>query len=151
MFITSTKIQVYNKYLYLGPPGTGKTVLIRFILENYFYEKSVYVNCFRFRTSREILKEILFKFNHEVKETDNPSDMFKKLENMRKIIVCLDEVDLIKESDKDEVLYNLTDLGCGIITISNYPVYHLFNLDARTRDRLKLHEIEFPRYTGSAV
>lgn len=141
---------ISNIYIW-GPPGTGKTVLMRFILENYFQEKSVYVNCFRFRTSREILKEILFKFNQEVRETDNPSDLFKKLSNMKKIIVCLDEVDLIKESDKDEVLYNITDLGCGIITISNYPVYHLFNLDARTRDRLKLHEIEFAKYTADQL
>jgi cell division control protein 6 len=139
---------ITNIYL-CGPSGTGKTALIRHIIENYFKEYSAYVNCFRFRTTRDILKEILFQFSVVAKDTDSISDMFKKLEEIakKKIIICLDEVDQIRDSDKDEVLYNLADLGCGLILISNYPAHHLWSLDQRTRDRLNLDEIEFPKYT----
>ncbi|MFH8119674.1 MAG: AAA family ATPase [Candidatus Aenigmatarchaeota archaeon] len=141
------KKRITNIYLW-GPSGTGKTVLIKHILENYFKECSAYVNCFRFRTTRDILREILFQFSVMTKETDSIADMFKKLEEIakRKIIICSDEVDQIRDTDKDEVLYNLSDIGCGLILISNYPIHHLWNLDQRTRDRLALVDIEFPRY-----
>ena len=139
---------IRNLYIY-GPPGTGKTCLIKWILENYFEEIAAYVNCFRFRTTREILKEVLFKFGYIAKESEQNSDLFKKLEEITKkkrIIICLDEVDQIKESDKDEVLYNLVDLRVGLILISNRLPTQLYTLDPRTRDRLNLHDIEFPEY-----
>lgn len=139
---------IRNLYIF-GPPGTGKTVLIKYILDNYFPEISAYVNCFRFRTTKEILKEILFKFGIYSRKTESNSDLFKKVEELNKnhrLIICLDEADQIKNSDKDEVLYNLAEIGCGLILISNKLMTHLLTLDPRTRDRLNLHDIEFPAY-----
>jgi Cdc6-like AAA superfamily ATPase len=142
------KKRIRNLYLH-GPPGTGKTVLIKWILENHFQEISAYVNCFRFRTTKEIVKEILFKFGYVAKETEEISSLFKELEkiaNRQRIIICLDEVDQIKLGDKDEILYNLTTVNCGLILISNRLPTQFYNLDQRVRDRLNLHDIEFPEY-----
>jgi len=142
------KKRIRNLYLH-GPPGTGKTVLTKWILENHFQEISAYVNCFRFRTTKEIMKEILFKFGCIAKETEESSSLFKKLEQVAKkkrIIVCLDEIDQIKTGDKDEVLYNLTYVGCGLILISNRLPTQFYNLDQRVRDRLNLRDVEFPEY-----
>ena len=92
----------------------------------------------------------MFKFGRYPKETESNSDLFKKVEELNKkhrLIICLDEADQIKDSDKDEVLYNLAEIGCGLILISNKLMTHLLTLDSRTRDRLNLHDIEFPAYT----
>jgi len=147
------KKRIRNLYLH-GPPGTGKTTLVKWILENHFQEISAYVNCFRFRTTKEIMKEILFKFGSVAKETEETSALFKMLEELgskRRAIICLDEVDQIKASDKDELLYNLTGIGCGLILISNKLPTQFYDLDQRVRDRLNLHDIEFPEYSLSEL
>ena len=43
----------------MGQSGTGKTTIAKWILENYSKEISAYVNCWKYRTTHEVLKEIL--------------------------------------------------------------------------------------------
>jgi Cdc6-like AAA superfamily ATPase len=41
--------------LLVGPSGTGKTVLTRWVLESHFQGIGVYVNCWKYRTAHEVL------------------------------------------------------------------------------------------------
>ena len=59
-----------------------------------------------------------------------------------KIIVCLDEVDQLKESN---VLYVLARNACGLVLISNH-IYSVMNLDRRIRSSLALTEISSSDY-----
>jgi Cdc6-like AAA superfamily ATPase len=67
----------------------------------------------------------------------------------KRMIICLNEVDQIKFSIKDEILYNLTAIGCGLILISNRLPTQFYNLDQRVRHRPNLHDIAFPDYSLS--
>ncbi|RLG01862.1 MAG: hypothetical protein DRN49_00380 [Thaumarchaeota archaeon] len=43
----------------VGLTGTGKTIVAKWILESYFTGRSVYVNYWKYRSTHDVLKEIL--------------------------------------------------------------------------------------------
>lgn len=138
---------IKNVFVY-GPPGVGKTSVIRWILGEHFQNSSVYVNCWSKKTAHKILEEILRQSGQIVQGRESTSDLVRKLEVSRKRpIICLDECDQIKDLD---VLYHLTRNGHGIVLISNQS-FALTNADYRTRSSLFLHEIEFKPYTAEEI
>jgi cell division control protein 6 len=134
----------------LGTSGTGKTTVIKWILENYFKENSAYVNCWKFRTSYEILREILLILNVPVHGREPTGELIKTIEKVntkKRIIVGLDEVDRLKDID---LLYVLARGNCGLVLVST--AYHsLLTLTTRIRRSLSLTEIEFPAYTADEI
>jgi len=134
----------------IGTSGTGKTTIAKWILENYFKEISAYVNCWKHRTTHEALTEILLNLQVPVHGRESTGELIKTLERVvkkKKIIVCLDEVDKLKDFD---MLYLLARNNCGLILISTF--YHaLINLANRIRNSLALKEIEFPTYSADEL
>jgi orc1/cdc6 family replication initiation protein len=135
---------IENVFL-VGPSGTGKTTLAKWILESYFKEISCYVNCWKYKSTHEVLKEILLNFQipvHGRESTGELTDKLEKIIEKKKLIVCLDEVDQLKDFD---ILYTLARNGFGLILASTH--YHaLMNLPLRIKSSLALTEIEFPAY-----
>lgn len=135
---------IQNVFL-VGVPGTGKTAIARWVLENYFKEASAYVNCWKCRTTHQVLKEILLSIQIPVHGREPTADLINKLGKLigkRKIIVCLDEVDRLRKFD---VLYMLPRSNCGLLLISTY-CHALINLANRIKSSLVLTKIEFPTY-----
>ena len=134
----------------LGVSGTGKTTVIKWILENYFRDISAYINCWKNRTNYEVLKEILLSQQLAVHGREPTSELIKRLEKRtlkRRIIVCLDEVDRLKDID---LLYILARGNCGLVLVSTS--YHsLLYLTTRIRRSLSLSEIEFPAYNAEEI
>lgn len=129
----------------IGTSGTGKTSVAKWVLESYFKEISAYVNCWKHRTTFEVLKEILLNLQVPVHGREPTGELVKKLEKIivkKKIIVCLDEVDRLKDFD---ILYVLARDNCGLILISTFS-HALMKLANRIRSSLALTEIEFPTY-----
>jgi len=86
---------IENVFL-VGLSGTGKTTLAKWILESYFREISCYVNCWKYRSTHEVLKEILLSFQIPVHRRESTGELVEKVEKLvkkKKLIVCLDEVD----------------------------------------------------------
>lgn len=132
-----------NIFLY-GPPGTGKTSVCRWILKEHFPKHSVYVNCWNKRTTHKIMEEILLQMGQMVHGRESASDLIKKFEKLgRKIVVCLDESDQMKEPD---ILYVLPRISCSVVLISN-QTFPLSALDSRIKSGLLLHEVEFKAYS----
>ena len=148
-----------------GPPGTGKTASIKFIFKSLKGDTDAlacYVNCFNKNTRMGALYSMFLDFFKEKRPTrkmpsrrgiayDELLDSFhQEIEKSKtKVVVCLDEVDQLKER---KLIYDLTrarwDHGrIQIIAISNNP-FIFKDLDPRTKSRLyPLREISFNPYT----
>ena len=138
---------IRNLLIY-GPPGAGKTVLCKKLLEEHFAKTSVYVNCWEKRTAHKVWEEIISQSGGFLHGKESTSDLVKYFEKSRKrIIVCLDESDHLKSTD---ILYTLARNSCGIVLISNNP-FILSKLDPRVKSGLLLNEIEFKPYDKNDV
>lgn len=133
-----------------GTSGVGKTAIAKHVLKSHFRENSAYINCWKHRTTHEVLTEILLSLQIPVHGRESTGDLSKVLERLvqkKKILVCLDEVDKLNDFD---VLYLLARNGCGLILVST-RCHSLSNLNSRIRNSLALTEMEFPPYSGDEL
>lgn len=138
---------IRNIFIY-GPPGVGKTLVCKYILNQHFTNRFAYVNCWSIRTAHKVWEEILRQIGFVVHGRESTTEFVKKFEKRKKrILVCLDECDHLRDLD---MLYDLIRSGCGLILISN-DSHALRNLDSRIRSGLILTEIEFKPYTKDEV
>ena len=148
-----------------GQPGTGKTAAIKLVFKSLKEDTDAlvcYVNCFNKSTRMGVLYSMVLDFFKDKRPTrkmpsrrgiayDELLDSFQKeLEKANtKVIVCLDEVDQLKESELiHDLIRTRWDSGhVQIIAISNNP-FIFKDLDPRTKSRLyPLREISFNPYT----
>jgi ABC-type lipoprotein export system ATPase subunit len=80
-----------------GPSGTGKTTIIQWIFENHFEIISVYVTCWKHRTTREVLTEILLSLKIPVHGRE-PTDGFSREQLFRLR-------DILKELNCEQVIF----------------------------------------------
>ncbi|RLF00096.1 MAG: hypothetical protein DRJ59_07450 [Thermoprotei archaeon] len=67
--------------------------------QSYFKDISVYVNCWKYRSTHDVLCEILRGLGFVVHGREYASGLITRLENLAKkkrIIVCLDKIDQLK-------------------------------------------------------
>jgi Cdc6-like AAA superfamily ATPase len=139
-----------------GKPGTGKTVLIRYVLQQLSEQTSTltfYVNCWENKTLNLILDRLIEQaeiFVPETKYSAKISRLRKKIAN-NPCVIALDEVDKLEAKELNDVLYMLKNLGkVGIICISNTRKYVL-TLDPRITSRIRFKSINFPPYSDEEL
>lgn len=153
--------------LLTGPPGTGKTVSIKFIFKRLEEDTDVlatYVNCFQRNMRMGALYSMFLDFYKKKRPTrmmpsrrgityDELMDLFceeVKKANTR-VVLCLDEIDQLLPKG-GRLLYDLSRLRMDvmpvqIIAISNDP-FAFKDLDARAKSSLyPLEQITFEPYT----
>jgi cell division control protein 6 len=156
----SEKRKPQNTFIF-GPPGTGKTACIKFVFrefEDYSGIKTVYINCWDFRTSCAVFSKIILDLGFMVQRKGWARDeiLLRFVEIFRKLnsglIVCFDEVDQLEQ----EVLYDFLRIGqyvnlpIGLVLISNSP-YVFQNYEPRIKSSLDIEEIEFRPYSLSEM
>ena len=135
-----------------GKPGTGKTALVKHILEqiqDYTNAFAFYVNCWENKTLNQILENLAVQANVFVTESSYSakiSRLKQKIKN-KPCVIALDEIDKIERKELNDILYILKQMGkVGLICISNTRKY-VIDLDPRILSRMHFKSIKFPPYS----
>lgn len=142
-----------------GPPGTGKTAVVKYVfreLEEFSERvKTVYLNCWDFKTAHAILSEITISLGVLAQRRGWAKDEILKtlIEGLSKtnksLIICLDEVDMLEEK---EILYDLLRINqyvknpVGLVFISNDP-FVFVKVEPRIKSSLNIEQIDFKSYS----
>jgi cell division control protein 6 len=139
-----------------GKPGTGKTALVRYLLNQISEATNAlcfYVNCWENQTLNQILDELLKLTQIPIVERNN-SVKIARLRNKigyKSCVIALDEVDKINQKELNNILYVLKNLGkVGVVCISNTRKYFL-NLDSRITSRMHFKSVSFPPYSNEEL
>jgi cell division control protein 6 len=148
------KTGIANNVLIVGTRGSGKTLLVKYLLELLSKRhgfKSHYVNCRSHNTSFKILATLL-----GVKPRGSAlSELWERFcqENGRRVVVVLDEVDLLSDKDRNkDILYLLSrsERNYMAVLLSNSPKF-LNLLDESVRSTLQPETIHFRKYSAPQI
>jgi len=139
-----------------GKPGTGKTALVKYILQQIQENTNafaLYVNCWENKTLNLILDRLVDQLSLVIVEKSYSVKLSRVKQKIKKrpCIVALDEVDKLDRKDLNDILYMLKEIGkVGVVCISNTRKYVL-DLDPRAVSRMRFTSIEFPVYSNEEL
>ena len=136
-----------------GKPGTGKTLIAKYILrkiEREAYVSGVYINCWEQNSYYSVLDKLVRELRILGAEKLNTSYKLERLElylGKKPFVIVLDEIDQPKPKEREDIIYNLCELrNVGLICVCNSRSV-LFSMDERIKSRLNAKQIEFNPYT----
>lgn len=148
------KTGIPNNQLVTGTRGSGKTVILRYLMSLMKGRKKLmfkYVNCRTHNTSFKILAETL-----GVKPRGSAlSELWQRFQESHpgKCVIALDEVDLLSDKDRNkDILYMVSrsPQGYMAVLLSNNPRF-LDQLDTSIRSSLQPEVVHFKNYSAPQI
>ncbi|MDK2372671.1 MAG: AAA family ATPase [Candidatus Korarchaeota archaeon] len=150
---------------FIGKPGTGKTAVVKHVIKKYRNEypnlraKFAYVNCSQATTAYRVLYQLNRSMGVLVPPSGYPFDVLwdkfvdAYMTSNSRLVIVLDEVDLLVKRDGGRLLYALTrlnydlpeELSISLVVISNTMDF-LERLDPRERSSFEPNRLQFPPY-----
>lgn len=143
-----------NHLFIFGSRGSGKTLMVNYIgrlLQKCHGARLLYVNCRQHNTSFKILAHLL-NVNPRGHSLDELWQRFCDAHS-RKMILVLDEVDLISDKDRNrDILYLISRASRSYtaVLLSNHPRF-LNTLDESVRSTLQPELIHFRNYDATQI
>ncbi len=137
-----------------GNPGVGKTASVNFVFNELRKTGGdiipIYINCWNNQTTHTIALELariagLLYPPKGVPTEEIVKSALAKLKEKKGLVICLDEVDRLKDAD---ILYLLINelSNAGLILITNHAEWKEY-IEPRLASRLNLRNLEFKDYT----
>ncbi len=139
-----------------GPPGIGKTVATRHILNELEDETDdvvpIYINCWNKNTSYKVVIEICDQLDYKFVQNKKTEELFEIVKNMlnrKSAVFVFDEID---KAEDYNFLYTLLEdvYRKTIILITNYKSW-IAELDNRIKSRLVPELLEFKAYSQTEI
>lgn len=152
----SSRAKPINVWLH-GPTGTGKTLCVRYLLENEARPcgvMPVYVNCrerFTFLAVVEAILDSVKPLRAAQRTREYQLSILQEVLKERKSVIALDEIDIIKQKDIADLLHRLCSLPSTSIICIAPTRQPLLSLPETIRSRLGPRQILFPRYEHEEV
>lgn len=151
-----------NNFLIHGLPGTGKTLISKYVLNeltNYSLKvKSLYINCIQDNTRFSLLSKVVAFYGGIMPRRglavdelwQRITELFTKASFSP--VIILDEIDKLRKEDLSVLLYDLSRFSSNnkyftLLLITNNKSFVL-DLDTRTQSSLFLKDLEFKKYTS---
>ena len=140
-----------------GPPGVGKTFCVRYLINTEVQESGalpLYINCrerFTFLGVLEQFLDTVKPLRSAQRNRERQLTILRTELSDRRVVLALDEVDVLPANDITDLLYHLSALPrTSIICISPSRLPFL-GLPESIRSRLAPHQILFPRYKPEEI
>jgi len=143
----------------VGRPGTGKTLTVRFVLEQLKHQVEnssvsigvVFVNAGRTRSPYHTLAEILRSLEVEVPvagwQSGRLKEEFERQRQGKSIVIAIDEADSLVSKTREQLLYYLNRQERVTLILITNQWDDLSKLPARARSTLQLAPLIFEPYT----
>lgn len=140
-----------------GESGTGKTLVVKYILKKLqreSYVDGLYINCWENNSYYSVLDKIVRELRILGAEKLNTAfklERFQQFIGKKPFIIVLDEIEQSKKNETGTIIYNLCNISnIGIICISKSRLA-LYTLDERIQTRLNAKQIAFLPYTENEL
>lgn len=140
----------------VGTTGCGKTLCVYTIQDTFertnknHLHRTVFINCRNNKTTSKVMVQIARELTGDLSIGYHkaPQKFFNEIRRGIKLLVILDEVNLLIDNHQLDVLYTLSnESNVAIINVSNDPRWREKINDNLILSRMPPHPLVFPEYT----